>query len=79
MKVVGDRANAGECEYGQMERAFWNITKLCVHLSHPGSLSSPLHPDVCWYCTSSSNAGLALNTVKLMPPACFLFERFIFS
>lgn len=79
MKVVGDSINAGECECGQMERAFWNITKLCGHPCHPGSLSSPLHPDVCQYCTSSSNAGLALSTVKLIPPAHFLFERFMFS
>ena len=84
MNVVGDRANAGECEGGHMESAFWSIMKLCVH---PGSgacrppepLSSPLRPDVCQYCTSSSNVGLALNTVKLISPACFLFERFIFS
>lgn len=34
MKVVGDRADAGECEDGHMERAFWSIVKLCVH---PGS------------------------------------------
>lgn len=31
---AGDRANAGACEDGHVERAFWSIMKLCVH---PGS------------------------------------------
>lgn len=41
MKVVRDRTNAGKCEDGRVERAFWSFMKLCAH---PGSgACCPLH------------------------------------
>lgn len=84
VEVVGDRANAGECEDGHVRRDFWNIMRLCVH---PGS--SACHPTRVPFISPAprflpvllpaSNAGLPLNAIKLIPPARFLFERSILS
>lgn len=66
MKVVGGRANAGECEEGHVETSFWSIMKLGVH---PGS--GACHPtQVPFISPVPSCLSVLYELVK--PWACFI-------